>query len=79
MMDLADLKRMLFGDRRDQRLVLREVGFADEAEAATWARGLGAPHDASHELALVLAIHRARPDLTLRTATYIARQTITRG
>lgn len=64
----------LGGDHRDPRTALRAAGFADEAAAASWARTLTAAlpskgHKTIHEVRM---IRKARPDLTLRTAVYIA-------
>lgn len=75
----SNIARKLFGDRRDKSKALRDAGFTDEAEAAQWAASLNPQpiHDVS-EVALTKKIRDARPDLTLATATYIARQTKTR-
>jgi hypothetical protein len=75
--------RKVFGDRRDQRVVLRQAGFSCESEAAAWAERL-VPGGASglsqiSELDLIARVRRARPDLTLTTAGYIARHTLVRG
>ncbi|OFR89527.1 MULTISPECIES: hypothetical protein [Micrococcus] len=72
--------RKVFGDRRDQRLVLREAGFSCESEAAAWAEDLvpGGTRGMS-ELDLIDRVRRARPDLTLTTAGYIARHTAVRS
>lgn len=69
----------LFGDRRDQRVALREAGFTDEAKATQWALDL-CPEPVSEvsDVELVRRIRRERPDLTGATAAYIARQTRTR-
>lgn len=64
----------IFGDRRDQRLVLREAGFADERGAASWALGLAPDEPDVTASRLVRRIRRAKPDLTLATARYIAGQ-----
>jgi hypothetical protein len=72
--------RKIFGDHRDQAAALREAGFEDEAAASRWAQGLtdtAAP--GASEVESIAALRRARPDLTLATATYIARQARTRG
>ncbi|MEL4356840.1 MULTISPECIES: hypothetical protein [unclassified Luteococcus] len=76
---LLNLKDKVFGDRRDQRQALRDAGFADEATATAWAKNLLADAPEASEVELIGRIRRARPDLTGRTAAYIARQTITRG
>lgn len=73
-----DLRHKIFGDRRDQRRVLRAAGFADEREAAQWALGVVGTPDRRSEVADLRRIRAARPDLTLRTASYILRQTRTR-
>ena len=70
---LQNLKHKFGGDRRDPRRALREAGFADEAEAAAWGRGIVSDAGAT-ELADVRTLRQARPDLTLRTATYILHQ-----
>lgn len=72
-----NLRHKLFGDKRDQQTALREAGFADEAAAAAWARDLvGTPLPS--EVELLKRIRSARPDLTLATVAYIARQTTAR-
>lgn len=72
--------RKVFGDRRDQRLVLREAGFSCESQAAAWAEALVPGGLAGvTELDLIARVRRARPDLTLTTAGYIARHTAVRG
>lgn len=77
---LQNLKHKFSGDRRDQRKVLREAGFANEAEAAAWGRGIiSASGTPATELADVRKLREARPDLTLRTATYILHQVRTRS
>ncbi|APX31843.1 hypothetical protein BH708_02930 [Brachybacterium sp. P6-10-X1] len=61
------------GDRRDQRVAIREAGFADESEAATWGRSVVGDAGASAtRMENIKTLRRARPDLTLSTATYIA-------
>ena len=78
-MNLAGTMRKLFGDRRDQTAALREAGFDDEAAASRWASSLAPePAQATNEVKLTKLIRQARPDLSLKTATYIARQTKTR-
>ena len=67
-----NLRSKIGGDRRDQRAAIREAGFADESEAAAWARSvLGDAGGPSTELEIIQTLRRARPDLTLSTATYI--------
>lgn len=73
---LQNLKHKLFVDRRNQRAAVQEAGFENEVIATAWAGEVlrntgGVP---SSKLATVGALRRARPGLTLRTATYIARQ-----
>lgn len=69
-----NLKQKIGGDRRDQRQVIREAGFADEGEAAEWGRGVLGDTTHSTEPADLRKLREARPDLTLRTATYILHQ-----
>lgn len=77
---LQNFKHKFSGDRRDQRNALREAGFADEAEAAAWGRGIvSASGIPATELEAVRKLREARPDLTLRTATYILQQVRTRS
>lgn len=72
--------RKVFGDRRDQRIVLRQAGFSCESQAAAWAEALVPGGLAGvTELDLIARVRRARPDLTLTTATYIARHTAVRS
>lgn len=71
--------RKIFGDHRDQSAALREAGFEDEAAAARWTQGLVGPAAGASEVESIAAIRRARPDLTLATATYIAHQARTRS
>lgn len=75
----SNIWNKVLGDTRDQRVALREAGFPDEARASDWARDL-VSHDGGQlsELELVRRVRRARPDLTLATATYIARRTVSR-
>ncbi|UEJ81913.1 hypothetical protein Bra3105_13805 [Brachybacterium halotolerans subsp. kimchii] len=78
---LENLRHKLFGDRRDQRWALREAGFEDEADAAAWAHDLLAAQGRGERAGSAEGIRRiraARPDLTLSTARFIARQTDTR-
>ena len=77
---LQNLKHKFSGDRRDQRKALREAGFADEAEAGAWGRRIvSASGTPATELAAVRKLREARPDLTLRTTTYILQQVYTRS
>lgn len=80
---LENLRHKLCGDRRDQRRALREAGFEDEADAASWAQGLLSAQGRGERRAGsadgIRRIRAARPDLTLSTARYIARQTDTRS
>lgn len=70
-----NLNQKIVGDRRDQRQAVREAGFADEAEAAAWARSIiGDEGMVDSELASLEKLRDARPDLTLRTVTYIRDQ-----
>lgn len=69
-----NLKHKIGGDKRDQRAALRDAGFADEAEAAAWARGILGQSESANEANGIRKIRQARPDLTLRTATYILHQ-----
>lgn len=66
-----NLKHKIGGDRRDQRQAVREAGFADEREAAEWARSVVGQSIRSTKLADLRKLRGARPDLTLRTATFI--------
>lgn len=75
----GNTSRKIFGDHRDQAAALREAGFEDEAAAARWAQGLVGPAAGASEVESIAAIRRARPDLSLATATYIARQARTRS
>ncbi|MBO0596516.1 hypothetical protein I2485_04275 [Nesterenkonia sp. E16_7] len=72
----GNLRHMLFGDRRDQRIAIREAGFTDDAEAATWAGGVlhQAQISPSEKLHAMAALRRRRPDLTLATTKYILHQ-----
>lgn len=74
-----NLKHKVGGDRRDQRVAIREAGFADEAEAAEWGRSVVCQPTRSTELEDLRKLRGARPDLTLRTATYILHQVRTRS
>ena len=72
---LHNLTHKVSGDRRDQREALREAGFADEADAAAWGQGIvGGGGTPATELSDVRKLRQARPDLSLRTATYILHQ-----
>lgn len=73
---LRNLMHKLFGDHRDQRVAVQEAGFENEAGAAAWAGEVlrDEAFEPSSKLAIIAALRRARPDLTLRTATYIAHQ-----
>ena len=72
--------RKVFGDRRDQRIVLREAGFSCEAQAAAWAEALVPSGLAGvTELDLIGRVRSTRPDLTATTAAYIARHTAVRS
>lgn len=65
--------RRVFGDHRDQRVALREAGFVDEAQATAWAATVvGDPRPS--QVQQIKRVREARPDLGLRTATYIVRQ-----
>lgn len=76
----ANIMRKVLGDRRDKTATLREAGFTDEAAAARWASNLSTePLSARSEPTLTKQIRQARPDLTLATASYIARQAKTRN
>lgn len=70
---LENLRWKIGGDRRDQRLVIREAGFADESAAAAWARSVVGDAGES-EMGAIKKLRHARPDLTLSTVTYIVRQ-----
>ena len=72
---LDNLKWKIAGDRRDQRVVIREAGFADESAATAWARSVvGDAEESSSEMGTIKKLRHARPDLTLSTVTYIVRQ-----
>lgn len=77
---LADIMRKIFGDRRDKTVALREDGFENEAAVARWANSISdKPLDEMTELTLTRRIRQVRPDLSLATAVYITRQTMTRN
>lgn len=67
---------MVSGDRRDQRIAIREAGFTDDVEAATWARDVlhRAQISPSEKLQAIAALRRRRPNLTLATTKYILHQ-----
>ncbi|MGJ9373231.1 hypothetical protein [Nesterenkonia sp. CF4.4] len=68
-----NLKHKIFGDRRDQRIAIRDAGFTDEDHASAWAHEAlrQAQVSPGHELQAIAALRRQRPDLTLSTARYI--------
>lgn len=78
---LQNLKHKLFGDHRDQRVAIQEAGFENEVSATAWAGEVlsNAGNRPSSKLEIIATLRRARPDLTLRTATYIAQQHETRS
>src|SRR5690625_1449218 len=58
-----NLRSKIGGDRRDQRAAIREAGFADESEAAAWARSvLGDAGGPSTELEIIQTRPSARRD-----------------
>lgn len=75
-LSLQNLTRKLFGDRRDQRVAIQEAGFENEVSATAWAEEVlsTASSRPPSKLIVIATLRRARPDLTLRTATYIAQQ-----
>ncbi|WP_146360421.1 hypothetical protein [Arthrobacter yangruifuii] len=72
----------LFGDREDPRIRIRETYWPDAADpqaaaihwavAAIRARGLD-PKDPRDGIAAVAALRAAKPELTLKTAAFLAR------
>ena len=72
---LQNFTYKMFGDRRDQRVALRQAGFEDEASAAAWAEEAlrDSEGKTSSELQAVARLRRRRPDLTASTATYLVR------
>jgi hypothetical protein len=80
-LNLQNLTHKLFGDRRDQRVAIQEAGFDNDVAATAWAEEVlsAASSQPSSRLMLIATLRRARPDLTLRTATYIAQQHETRS
>lgn len=80
-LNLQNLKHKLLGDHRDQRVAIQEAGFENEMSATAWAEETlrTASSRPSSKLMVIATLRKARPDLTLRTATYIAQQHETRS
>lgn len=67
-----NLNQKLFGDKRDQRQAIQDAGFDNEAEAVAWGQNvIGRPIEASTQLADLRKLRQAKPELTLKTTTFI--------
>ena len=67
-----NLGQKLLGDKRDQRRALRDAGFTDEADAVAWARSIiGQPVETSTHLSDLRKLRQAKPELTVKTASFI--------
>jgi len=72
---LTNFTHKIFGDRRGKTIALNKAGFKNEAEAAQWANSITTePLSEMSELTIIKQIRDNRPDLTLATASYIAKR-----
>jgi len=67
-----NLGQKLLGDKRDQRQALQDAGFTDEADAVAWGLSIiGQPVETSAQFTDLRKLRQAKPELTLKTATFI--------
>ncbi|QOW64712.1 hypothetical protein [Rothia terrae] len=72
---LTNFTYKIFGDHRGKTLALKKSGFKNEAEAVQWANSITVePLSEMSELTIIKQIRDNRPDLTLATASYIAKR-----
>ena len=67
-----NLRQKLMGDERNQRQALQDAGFAGEADAVAWAQSIiGQSVEDSTQFMNLRKLRQAKPELTLKTATFI--------
>lgn len=71
-----NLRQKLMGDERNQRQALQDAGFAGEADAVAWAQSIiGQSVEESTQFMNLRKLRQAKPELTLKTATFILDRT----
>lgn len=71
----TNFRYKFFGDRRGKTVAIREAGFDNEVDAVRWVNSIvSEPLSEMAEPALIKQIRDRRPDLTLATASYIAKR-----